>query len=293
MLKFYSGNRRATLLLFCIILICYPAIYFAPGLPVVADEGVQVQFRVMGPADEATFAETGEYQLIWSGDITVPRTSNVTTIAGNTWHFFVDNEGGGDRYIAECVAGDEAGKRHDRGAADGLIGATSVLAALAEARQQGAFSCGVSDIWFPGVGMYVGSIGGHTNSGAVGWSYRVWNPDDVYAPNISSDMFLLGYNSTPLSLPHEQVLWFWGATGSCHPLRVTLSKSTVQVGEEFTATVEYYQEYGWSGTGDWNRLPEAIIEVAGESFTTDDNGEVVIYLEEEGSYSIIASKLRD
>lgn len=293
MLKFYSGNRRATLLLFFIVLICYPAIYFAPGAPVVADEGVQLQFRVMGPADEATFAETGEYQLIWSGDIIVPVASNITSSSGNTWHFFVDNVGGNDRYIAECVAGSKTGERHDRGAADQLKGATSVLAALEEASQQGAFSRVVSDNYFPGMGIYVGGIGGHVNSGAVGWSYRIWNPDDVYAPNLSSDMFLLGYNSTPLSLPHEQVLWFWGATGSCHPLRITLSESTVQVGEEFTATVEYYQEYGWSGTGDWNLLSEAIIEVAGENFTTDDNGEVGIYLEEEGSYSIIASKLRD
>ncbi len=293
MLKFYSGNRRATLLLFCIILICCPAIYFAPGLPVVADESVQVRFRVMGPAEEATFAETGEYQLIWSGDITVPAASNVTTTSGNTWHFFVENVGGDDRYIAECIAGSKTGERHDRAAADQSKGATSVLAALEEASQQGSFSCEVNDNWFPGMGMYIGAIGGYKNLGAVGWSYRVWNPDDVYASNYAADMFLLGYNSTPLSLPHEQVLWFWGATGSCHPLKVTLNESTVQVGEEFTATVEYYQEYGWSGTGDWNPLPEAIIEVAGESFTTDDDGEAVIYLEEEGSYSITASKLRD
>lgn len=293
MLKFYSGNRRATLLLFFIVLICYPAIYFAPAVPVIADEGVQLQFRVMGPAEEATFAETGEYQLIWSGEIIVPAASNITTTSGNTWHFFVDNVGGNDRYIAECVAGSKTGERHDRGAADGLKGATSVLAALEEASQQGAFSCVINDNYFPGMGIYVGSIGGHTNSGAVGWSYRVWNPDDVYAPNLSSDMFLLGYNSTPLSLPHEQVLWFWGASGSCYPLRVTLSESTVQIGEAFTATVEYYQEYGWSGTGDWKLLPEAIIEVDGESFTTDDNGEVGIYLEKEGSYNITASKLRD
>ncbi len=293
MLKFCPGNKRATLLLFCIILICYPVIYFAPGLPVMANDDVHLQFRVMGPADEATFAETGEYQLIWSGDIIVPAASNVTTTSGNTWHFFVENVGGDDRYIAECVAGSSIGKRYDRGVADGLIGATSVLAALAEAGQQGSFSCEVSDNWFPGVGMYVGGIDGHTNSGAVGWSYRVWNPDDVYASNYAADMFLLGYNSTPLSLPHEQVLWFWGATGSCHPLRITLSESTVQVGEEFTATVEYYQEYGWSGTGNWNLLPEAIIEVDGESFVTDDSGQVGIYLEEEGSYSITASKRRD
>ncbi len=293
MLKSLSGNLKTALLFSCISLICLPVVYLAPRAPVVAGEGVQVQFRVVGPADEATFTETGEYQLIWSGDITVPMASNVTTIAGNTWHLFVDNEGGDDRYIAECVAGSSIGKRYDRGPADGLTGATSVLAALVEASQQGSFSCGVNDNWFPGMGLYVGSIGGYTNSGAVGWSYRVWNPDDVYASNYAADMFLLGYNSTPLSLPHEQVLWFWGATGSCHPLRITLSNTTVQAGEEFTATVEYYQEYGWSGTGDWNLLPGAIIEVAGESFTTGDNGEVNIYLEEEGSYSITASKRRD
>lgn len=293
MLKSLSGNKKTPLLFTCILLLCIPAIYLTSISPVVAGEDVQLHFRVVGPADEASFTETGTYQLIWAGDITVPRASNVTSTSGNTWQFSVKNTGGGDRYIAECVAGSKAGEIHDRGEADGVTGATSVLAALVESGQQGFFSFGVNDNWFPGIGMFVGSIDGHINSGAVGWNYRVWNPDEVYAPSVSSDMFLLGYNSTPLGLPHEQVLWFWGATGSCYPLRVTLSKTSVEVGEEFTATVEYYQELGWSGTGDWNLLPEAVIEVAGESFTTDDNGEATIYLEEEGDYNITASKRRD
>ena len=130
MLKFCPGNRRVALLVFCMVLICYPVIYFAPGVTVMADEDVQLRFRVMGPADKATFAETGEYQLIWSGDITVPADSNVSATSGNTWHLFVEEVGGNDRYIAECIAGSKTGERYDRAAADQSKGATSVLAAL-------------------------------------------------------------------------------------------------------------------------------------------------------------------
>ena len=242
-------NRKLVYVLVIISLICAFIIPALSVQPVPADDSVVVYFRVEGPADEDTFAETGEYQTIFAGDVTVPTEVTITTTTDNTWHLYVKASDG--HYWADCTAGSRTGESHDRGAADQSIGATSVLAALHQASQQGSFTYEVSDNWFPGMGMFVGAVGGYSGSGAVGWSYRVWNPTDTYMPNFASDMFLLGYSSMPLSLPHEQVLWYWGGTGSCYPLKVTSDKATVGVAEEFTVTVEYYQDQGWSGSGSW------------------------------------------
>jgi len=281
-----SKSSKPAFVIIAAILACALIIPALPAAPSSAGNSVVVYFRVESPADAATFASTGEYQLIWAGDVTVPADVYITTIAGNTWHLYVN---GSDRYIAECTAGSRQGESHDRGAANQTIGATSALAALEQASQQGSFAYEVSDNWFPGMGFFISSIGGHTGSGAVGWSYRVWNPDDAYMPDFATDMFLLGYSSMPLSLPHEQVLFYWGGSG-CYPLKATSDKATVGVGEEFTATVRHYHDQGWTGIGDWEPIAEATIEVGGETFTTDSNGQVKIYLESGGNYELTARK---
>ena len=281
-----SRNRQLISTIIAAALVCALIMPVLPAAPSSASGSVVVYFRVEGPADEATFAETGEYQLIWAGNVTVPTDVYITTVTGNTWHLYVNES---DRYIAECTAGSRQGESHDRCAADYIIGATSVLAALEQASQQGVFAYEVSDSWFPGMGFFIISIGGYTGSGAVGWNYRVWNPFDAYMPDFATDMFLLGYSSMPLSLPHEQVLFYWGGSG-CYPLQVTSNKAAVGVGEEFTATVKYYHDQGWTGIGDWEPAAEATIKVGIETFTTGSNGQASIYLDANGNYELTATK---
>jgi len=250
-----------------------------------AQASCSVYFRVEGPADKATFAETGEYQLIWAGSITVPDAVTITCESGEQYYLYVNSS---DHYIVERLSDHTT---WDRGSADQTKGATSVLAALDEASKpaNGNFTYKVSDNWFPGMGFFISSIGGYDGVGGTGWNYRIWNPTDAYLPDFATDMFLLDYSSMPLSLPHEQVLFYWGGSG-CYPLQVTSNKTVVGVGEEFTATVKYYHDQGSTGIGDWEPIADAIVEVGGETFITDSNGQVKIYLESGGNYKLTARK---
>ncbi|MDY6916368.1 MAG: hypothetical protein SVP26_00220 [Chloroflexota bacterium] len=281
------GNSVAARLMPAIALaalVCALALPILTAAPASGNPDVQVYFRVMGPVDRTTFPETGEYQVIWADYVTVPADVYITCQSGTQYHLYVNSS---DRYIVERTSD---GYTWDRGSADDAIGATSVLAALEQASQQGGFSYKVLDNWFPGMGFFISSIANYDGIGAVGWGYRVWNPGCALQPSISSDMFLLGYDTMPLDLPHEQVLWFWGGTSGCYPLKVTTDKATAGVGEEFTATVQYYREQGWSGTGSWYTLGGATIEMGGETFVSDGNGQATLYAESENTYQLSASK---
>ena len=262
--------------------------------PAEAQDPVVVYFRVEGPADMGSFVETGDYQRIWAGDVTVPTEGSANSTGGNTWHFYVNP---GDLYMAECTAGPRQGQVHELGSADHTIGATSVLLAMEEASQGGTnFPYEMLDGYFPSMGMFISSIGGFHGSGAVGWSYRVWTETDAAKAPCGCDRFLLGYDSETFPIPHKQVLWYWGSTSGFYPLRVTTNKATVGVGEEFIATVEYYRDFGYSCTGVWERLAGATVEVSDvtltpiETFTTDANGEAKIFMESTGTYHLTARR---
>lgn len=256
-----------------------------PATPVAASYSTYV--RIVGPADEATFSETGDYEVIWAGNVTVPTDVYITTLVDNTWHLYVN---GSNQYMAECTAGPRQGESHNLGSADQSLGATSVLAALEQASQDGGFSYEVKDGYFPGMGLFIFSVDGLTGSGAVGWNYRVWNDSHAYNPSLASETFLLGYDTMPLSPPHNQVLFYWGYGSDCYPMRISPDDDSVGKGEEFTLTAEYYFTSGWGGFGSWQALPEATVEVGGETFTTDDSGEVTIFMESSGDYPLYASK---
>jgi hypothetical protein len=173
------------------------------------------------------------------------------------------------------------------------MGATSVIAALHQASQQGSFNYEVSDNWFPGMGFFITSINDEPGSGAVGWSYRVWNDDYAAVSQLSVDAFMLGYSGMPIDTPHNEVLWYWGGVGSGLPLRVTTDKGTAGVSEEITATVQYFRDEGWTGTGTWEGLDGATLSVGSETFVTDSSGQVTLFLEDEGNFTFSTEKLFD
>jgi len=255
--------------------------------PAAADDPVVVYFRVEGPANQSAYPATGEYETIFAGYINVPAQVNVTCTSGITYHLYVNSS---DRYVAERTSD---GQTWDRGAGNQSLGATSVIAALEQARQQGNFSYNASDSYFPGMGFLINSIGDYTGSGAVGWNYRVWNTSDAYSPSTSCDGFLLGYDTMPLDLPHQQVLWYWGGPSGTYPLKVSTDKQTVELGESFTATVDYYYTAGYSNFGTWQALNASNVSVDGQVFTTNASGQVSISLNSSGTFNLTASKGKD
>lgn len=284
-----SVNKKLVSAFIATVLICaliMPAVSVAP---VEADDGYVIYFRVMGRAGTVDeFAETGEYQTIFAGEVTVPMQYSVQCTSpsdgspSNQYEYYINETSHLTRH--RLPGGSQPEEYYDMGeVTGGTGGATAVLAALITASDQGSFTYGVTDAYID-MGQFVYSIAEQKGQGVWGWCYRVWNSEIAYSSPCSCDNFLLGYDNL-LSTPHTQVLWYWSATGKFDPLKVEVDKTTVVVGEEFTAAVEYYKD----GSG-WLPAPDATVAVGGETFTTGDNGDVKIFLESEGIHHLVAKK---
>ncbi|MDY6959372.1 MAG: prenyltransferase/squalene oxidase repeat-containing protein [Halobacteriota archaeon] len=142
----------------------------------------------------------------------------------------------------------------------------SALGALDEAAKKGEFDYVVTDAYgFP----YVESIAGEDADGMDGWLYRV----DYISPMVGASDFEL--NET-----HEEVLWCYGAWGEL-PIRISSDKSEVDPGEDFTITVEYFDEENW--------IPlENATVIANTTYLTDSDGEVTLSLDFPRTYEIWA-----
>ena len=254
--------------------------------PAFADpDPVSVFLRIEGPADRSTFGQTGEYVEIWSGDVVVPRDVTITAANGRQYRLFVE----GGRYKSTRLDNDDT---RDLGLADDAFGAPSVLAALHAASLIGGFSYTVTDSYFPGQGFFVTSIGGTTGSGSVGWSYRVWNDEAAASPQVSVEHFLLGYDSTDVALPHNQVLFYWGYATRCLPLRVTPLESSVRCGLPTQVLVEAFEQDAGS-EGDWRPVEGASVCVGEECRTTDSAGLAELVFEQSGTHHLDASAVYD
>ena len=250
--------------------------------PASADSGpVCVFLRIEGPADRSTFGQTGEYVEIWSGDVEVPREVVITAANGRQYRLFVE----GGRYKSTRLDNNDT---RDLGPADDALGAPSVLAALHQASINGGFSYQVTDSYFPGQGFFVTSIGGTPGSGSVGWSYRVWNDEVAASPQVSVERFLLGYDSTGVALPHNQVLFYWGYASRCLPLRVTPLEESVQCGLPTQVLVEAFVDEVGSG-GYWRPVEGASVCVGEECRTTDSAGLAELVFEQAGTHYLDAS----
>jgi len=148
----------------------------------------------------------------------------------------------------------------------------NVLAILDEASEVGGFSYTVSDQWYPSMGVYVDSIGGHKAEGEYGWVYRV----NYALGSVSVDNFKVSDS--------DQILFYYG-TENVRPLRVQVDKVEVDVGEPFTVTVEFRDDL----TGSWAPLPGATIHV-NHDYVTDSQGKATITLNEKRVYNIYAER---
>jgi PGF-pre-PGF domain-containing protein len=131
-------------------------------------------------------------------------------------------------------------------------------------------------------GLFLKSISGEAYDPTTwdGWMYRV----DYYSPVVGAAGFVLNVTEPP-SVPHDEVLWYYGSWTDA-PLKITLDKTSVKVNEQFTATVESYNDT----SGLWDLLDNATVYVDSSNSTTDINGSVVISISSVGSYTTYAEK---
>jgi len=272
-----------------VIGVCIPLMFGLVLLPVARPlvsaellQEVSTRVRVLGPANEATFDDTGEYVTLWSGDVVVPGDLMVTASSGTQYRLYVEN----GRYL---IAYDD--ETEDRGSADDSIGATSVLAALHQASVEGGFEYELSDAWLPS--LYVTAISGYRAHGAVGWCYRVNNGLVAPPPPESVDMFLLGYDTSLPAPPHDEVIIYWGYGIGCRPLRIQGPYGPVQCGEPVEFTVECFADDGYSGGGTWEPLEGASLCCEGLCIETGSDGTASMVFDAPGTYELSASALYD
>jgi len=128
--------------------------------------------------------------------------------------------------------------------------------------------------------LFVSSVDGEKNQGTNGWMYRV----NYYSPNAGADQFIVG-ETTPPEPPHGEVLWYYGAWSDA-PLKISLSDTEVDVGDEFTATITQYSDT----THDWSLCEGATVYANHHGYTTDVNGTAAISIASEGTYNVFAEK---
>jgi hypothetical protein len=128
-------------------------------------------------------------------------------------------------------------------------------------------------------GLYVRSINEEEPSGMNGWMYRV----DYRSPSVGADQFVLD-ETTPPNPPHEEVLFYYGAWTDL-PLKISVDETEVDVGENFSAMVSEYSD----DTQDWSPCEGATVH-ADQSYTTGDDGTVVISVGHDATLHIFAEK---
>lgn len=150
----------------------------------------------------------------------------------------------------------------------------TALGALDEASQSGGFPYVVNDSTY---GLYVHSVNGEEPAGMAGWMYRV----DYYSPWVGGADFVLGETSPP-DPPHAEVLWYYGEWGQ-YPLKLDVDKTSVDVGEDLTATVTYFDD----NSETWTALEGATVH-ADQDYTTGSGGIVTITIDTAGEWDFYA-----
>lgn len=120
-------------------------------------------------------------------------------------------------------------------------------------------------------GLYVSSIDGIESSGMDGWQYWV----DWQSGTVAVDEMELSEN--------QNVLWAYGGF-PFYPTKLELDSNQVEIDQSFTAIANYYD------ANNWLPLADANISVNGQSYTTDQNGQVVISINQSGLYPIYTNQ---
>ncbi|VUT27733.1 MAG: hypothetical protein SYNGOMJ08_00283 [Candidatus Syntrophoarchaeum sp. GoM_oil] len=147
----------------------------------------------------------------------------------------------------------------------------TAIGALDEANKLAGFGYVADDSW--GF-LYITEVAGEPPIGWDGWMYRV----NYVSPMIGAGEYTL-YGG-------EGVLWYFGAYDA-PPLAIELDKTTVEVGEEFVATVTAYND-----TSAEFELVEGAEVYVNDTFydLTGSDGTLTISISTEGTYNLHADK---
>lgn len=120
-------------------------------------------------------------------------------------------------------------------------------------------------------GPYLKKINNGEAHDLIGWLYFVnWLAPAVGAADYSLE-------------PGDEVLWYFGEWGWM-PTKLTLNSEKVESGKNVGAKAEYFEN------SLWKPLSEAQISVGSQTFTTNDDGEADIVVNDAGIYQVYARK---
>jgi len=148
-----------------------------------------------------------------------------------------------------------------------------VLGALDAASGKGGFSYTV--VYYPSWdSLFVTSINGDSMGEKTGWNYFV-----------DYEAIMVGAEQYELTNEKNEVLWgylyYENWETSAHALKISIDKTTVKKGEEFTITVKNEEN---------NLVNNAIVKVGLLTYFTDNDGKVKTFLNDAGNYKVLAEK---
>ncbi|MCD6240021.1 terpene cyclase/mutase family protein, partial [Candidatus Bathyarchaeota archaeon] len=159
-------------------------------------------------------------------------------------------------FVAASIIIDDNGTRH-------YFTEPTALGALDKAAEIGGFNYKVQQTAW---GLYLYSVAGEPAAGSKGWLYRV----NYIMPWVGADNFILNVTSPP-SPPHEELLFYYGEW-TYLPLRITVDKTEVQIGEKITVFVEYFNDT----SSEWCPIENATVHFKGKLYSTNATGYAVI-----------------
>lgn len=138
--------------------------------------------------------------------------------------------------------------------------------------EHGALICNYTyQIESGSLGQYLVSINGETAAGESGWLYRV----NWLSPVIGAGQYSLTVG--------DEVLWYFGEYTDL-PLKITLSLNQAEINAPVTATVEYFNN------GVWLPADAASVLVSGQTYLTNNAGQIVLTIGQNGVYQVYAEK---
>jgi len=159
-------------------------------------------------------------------------------------------------FVAASIIVDDNGTRH-------YFTEPTALGALDKAAEIGGFNYKVQQTTW---GLYLYSVAGESAAGSKGWMYRV----NYIMPWVGADNFILNATSPP-SPPHEELLFYYGEW-TYLPLRITVDKTEVRVGEKIAVFVEYFNDT----SSEWCPIENATVHFMGRLYSTNAMGYAII-----------------
>lgn len=159
-------------------------------------------------------------------------------------------------FVAASIIVDDQGKKH-------YFTEPTALGALDKAAEVGGFNYKVKQTAW---GLYVYSVAGEEEAGTKGWMYRV----NYIMPWVGTDNFVWNVTSPP-NPPHETLLFYYGEWTDL-PLKITVDKTTVRLGDNITVFVIYFND----ADQQWYSLEGATVHFLGRQYITNSSGYALI-----------------